>query len=915
MHSQVRHRGTFSTLAPALGLCLLALCAGPARADEPKPAPTAAPPLVAVPAPGAASLDRSLRASRRHGAIVLDGVPDESAWAAAEAAEGFTQFTPDEGQPAAVHTSARILWDEEFLYVGAICDDPEPSEDRLSRRDRWVDGDWFAVLLDTTQDKRTAYRFQVFSGGHQVDGLHYDDNNLTTDWDAAWESHVAHSPRGWSVEMKIPLRSLRIPEGVKAFGFNFIRHLVRRNEDDQWRFRPRAAAGLVSQLGTLTGLDGMQPVRALELRPYVAGRITRTDPWPGPVPAPFTGGPCTAQGFSPQALAAGCVGVDLKYSLASDLSLVATLNPDFGQVEADSLVLNLTTFESFFPEKRPFFLEGLDLFNTPVGGGGGGPYGGTSYQLFYSRRIGKPPPGPDFSNTPNAVTLYEPSARPVAAALKLTGKVGSTSLGVLASLEQPVDALIYDQGHTSSQRVADAVGSTALRLRTPIGDNLIGGVMATSVDPILSPGSRHAHVASGDFTLFKSDRSLTLSGMVTGSLVNGGGREILRDGTVFDPGSGASGGGAGVFSGGQGGGAGILTLDYTGEYTGAFASIDWLSPTFTTNALGFMRRANLTRAWGLFNLRQPHPTELTQRIQLTFFGREVHDAKMEERLYRTGGAELNINWANNWFSQLGTFVEGAAVDDRELSDGTPVERPAGRALYAYGSTDQRKATHLELFASRNWTTRPGQSSLSLSSTIGLRPHPRFDGGIDFDYNYDQGQLRRLQGAATLPSAGGAPVLLDPEPAVTQERLYLFAPLTARSFSVTLRGTFAFSPALTLQAYGQLFVAGESYGDPLRYVAPPGKQPIALDALTPALTADNAPNNDYRSAGLNLNLILRWEWRLGSTFYLVYAHRTSNGFTPGRRGLDFGGEFGALSRSNGAALGDTLLVKIDLLAAL
>jgi hypothetical protein len=486
---------------------------------------------------------------------------------------------------------------------------------------------------------------------------------------------------------------------------------------------------------------------------------------------------------------------------------------------------------------------------------------------------------------------------------------------VLASLEQPVDALIYNEGRGSSVRVADAVGSAALRLRAPFGANFIGGVMATAVDPLLTPGSRHAHVASGDFTLFKSDRSLTLSGMVTGSLVNGGGREILRDGTVFEPGSGASGGGAGLFSGGQGGGAGVMTLDYTGEYTGAFATIDWLSPTFTTNQLGFMRRANLARAWGVFNLRQPHPTALTQRIQLGTFVREVHDAALNLRLYRSVGSELNVNWANNWFSQLGAVLEGAAVDDRELADGTPVERPAGRSVYAYGSTDQRKNAHLELFGSLGWTTRAGQRSLALSSTIGLRPHPRFDGGIDLDYAYDQGQIRKLQAAATLPSADGPPVLLDPGPAVTQDRLYLFAPLTARSFSVTLRATYAFSPTLTLQANGQLFVAGESYGEALRTVAPAGKSPIALDALTPARSADAAPDNDYRSAGLNLNLILRWEWRLGSTAYLVYAHRTSNGFTPERRGLDFGGEFAALSRSNGAALGDTLLVKIDLLAAL
>jgi Domain of unknown function (DUF5916)/Carbohydrate family 9 binding domain-like len=906
----------------ALALAL-ALAATAARAEgTPAPAqPSAAAAAPAQPAPepapdAASPHHRSLRAARRQGPIVLDGVPDEPAWQAAEEAAGFTQYTPDEGEPSPVATRVRVLWDEEFLYVGAFCDDPEPSVDRLSRRDRWVDGDWLAVLLDTTLDRRTAYRFQVFSGGHQLDGLHYDDTSLTTDWDAAWESAVAHSERGWSVELKIPLRVLRIPEGVQQFGFNLVRHLVRRNEDDQWRFRPRKVAGLVSQLGLLTGLSGMKPVHQLELRPYLAGRVTRTDPWPGPVPAPFQGGPCTAQGLSPQGLAAGCVGLDLKYALASDLNVVATLNPDFGQVEADQLVLNLTTFESFFPEKRPFFLEGLDLFNTPVQGGGGGPYGNASYQLFYSRRIGRPPPEPDFTGTPtpDAVTLYLPASRPVAGAVKMTGMVGPASVGLLSAIEQPVDGAFYDPaaGRPFQQRVADARATAALRLSAPVGDRFIGGLFATAVDPLFAPAGRHAHVATADFKLFTGDRVFTLSGMASGSLVNGGGREVLRDGTVFDPGTGASGDGGGIARGGQGGGAGALTLDYTGEYTGGFCSADWLSPTFTSNDLGYMRRANLARGFCLFNVRQPHPTSLTQRIQLTLFGREVHDFGFNYRLYRSLGFEFNVNWNNNWQTQLGGYAEATALDDRELSDGTPLERIPGRTLYGYLSTDQRLASHLEVFASHTFTSHQGQGSTQLSATVGLRPHPRFDGGIDLDYSFDQGAIRSLQ-AATSPS--GAPLSDDLSVAVQQPRLYLLAPLKARSFSLTFRGTFAFSPRLTLQAYAQLFTAGEAYGDALRYLAAPGKAPILLSQLAPAQADDPVPDNDYRSAGLNVNLILRWEWRLGSTLYLFYAHRTSNGFTPAARGLDFGGELAALSRGNGATLGDTLLMKIDLLAAL
>src|SRR5207244_2249403 len=190
--------------------------------------------------------------------------------------------------------------------------------------------------------------------------------------------------------------------------FTASRSRARRKEQVQWRYRPRGSSGDVSLLGQLTGVRGIHPVRSLELRPYLASRSTMTRPAPGPASAPFRFAPCSSFGIGANGVAAGCAGVDLRYSLASDLSLVATVNPDFGQVEADQRVLNLSTFETFFPEKRPFFTEGLDLFQSPLRISFGGAYGGDAYQVFYSRRIGKPPP--DWE-TANGTLLYQPSAQ------------------------------------------------------------------------------------------------------------------------------------------------------------------------------------------------------------------------------------------------------------------------------------------------------------------------------------------------------------------------------------------------------------------------------------------------------------------------------------------------------------------------
>src|SRR2546428_7944505 len=223
-------------------LLALALVSGPAleAAGQSGPSPQ-----------GAGDFFRSIRAARRSGPIALDGRADEPAWRAAELGEGFTQFEPDEGAPPTAPTRFRVLWDDDSIYLGIECDDPEPPTATLSRRDRVAEGDWVSFDLDTTNDRRTAYHFQVFAGGQQLDGLHFNDTDMTTDWDAAWESAVARTPAGWSVEMRIPLRILRVPDGATSFGFNVYRYLARRKEQDQWRYRPREASGDISLLGRL----------------------------------------------------------------------------------------------------------------------------------------------------------------------------------------------------------------------------------------------------------------------------------------------------------------------------------------------------------------------------------------------------------------------------------------------------------------------------------------------------------------------------------------------------------------------------------------------------------------------------------------------------------------------------------------
>ncbi len=857
--------------------------------------------------PDEEALARTAHAARRTGPITIDGKLDDPGWLAAPWNADFTQEEPDEGAPPAAATRFKILWDDDSLYIGVECDDPQAPTATLSRRDRSIEGDWVSIDLDTTLDRRTAYHFQVFAAGQQLDALHFNDTDMTTDWDAAWESKVALTATGWSAELKIPLRVLRIPERATRFGLDVFRNISRLHEQDQWRFQPRGRPGNISRLGVLDGLDGIRPVRQLELRPYLGMRLVRNAPVPGPVPEDALG-LCSSIGLDAQRLAGACIGLDFRYNLASDLSLVGTINPDFGQVEADQRVLNLTTFETFFPEKRPFFLEGLDLFKAPLHVDFGGPYGGDAYQIFYSRRIGRASPTVDNLDLNTNQLIYEPQSVPVIGAAKLSGTIGSTSVGLLAAFEPRVFAQILGpNGETENERTVEDRATAAARVRTPVGDNALVGVTATAVDPIATTPSlaldgTHAHVGSADLTLFNKDRSWNLSTLVSGSLLTGHIPETLLDGTEVDQTS------SGWAISGR--------VSHETEHTVFAVNADRLSPTFTVDGLGYLQRANLTRLMGYFAVRDPHQTDLWQNIQLLFGAREIRNAGFDYTLERDALLELNFLTNAQWFYDVGAFIQGPFVDDRELEDGTPLERRPNGAIYGFISTDSRKRAQLQFSFNEARALSAFERQNQLEVTGIFRPLPQLDGSLDISYSENAGVFRQIRPAGAVPGPGVDPtVVLDPAAAVTQTRMYLLAQQQARAVSAVLRATYAFTPYLTIQAYAQLFTAGIAYGAPYQVIAPPGKGTIKLNQLTPATANDAAPDNDDRQAGLNAQFVLRWEWRTGSTLYLVYAHQTSNDIAPPLdHGLNFPGELGAL-RAPGVANGDTFLVKIDLLSAI
>src|SRR5215207_7553780 len=419
-----------ATLAVA---ATLALVAGGAGAQAPADAARGVRRAIAAPAER-----RTLAAVRATSAPAIDGRLDEAAWSAAPVGRDFVQRAPDVLQPATQRSEVRILIDDVAVYVAMRLFDSAPDSivAPLARRDADPYSDWAEVSIDGYLDRRTAFRFMVNPAGVQRDAVVSGDDLFTEDigWDAVWASATRRDSAGWTAELRIPLSQLRfsVRGGVSRWGLQVGRFLARRNERSYWSPMTPSAPGYVSQFGTLDDIPIAHPVRRAELLPYISTKMTR---------APAEAGNPFARATALQRTA----GLDLRLGITQDLTLTGTINPDFGQVEADPSEVNLTGVESFFAERRPFFLEGSDLFAFDMGS----LWWTGREELFYSRRIGRAPQGdaPD-----GARWLTSPSAASVLGALKLTGRTaGGWKLAALGALTDDVRArYVSDRGELAS---------------------------------------------------------------------------------------------------------------------------------------------------------------------------------------------------------------------------------------------------------------------------------------------------------------------------------------------------------------------------------------------------------------------------------------------------------------------------------
>ncbi len=815
---------------------------------------------------------RQATASRAVHPVVIDGKDDDEVWKTAQPITDFVEFDPDEGKPARFRTVAKVAYDDHNFYVFIRAYDPEPQKilKILARRDVRPPTDQLKIVIDSYHDRRTGYEFAVSPGGVKRDYAIYNDANEDDSWDGVWDVATTVDSLGWTAEFRIPLSQLRYANApVHTFGFAVWRDIERYKERVSWPLYHRQQPGFASQLGEVTGIEGISSPRRLEATPYVVTKNVS-------VPAPA--------GFNhDQKLTAGA---DFKYGVTSNLTLDGTVNPDFGQVEADPSVLNLSAFETFFQEKRPFFIEGANLLSFDVNcnvvncqGEG----------LFYSRRIGRAPQlGGLYGDATSA------TATTILGAAKLTGRTpGGLSVGVL-------DGVTQRQSGIQNITIEPASNYGVLRMTQDLrnGETTIG-LIATAVNRSLDDSTRNLLRSSADVVGFNLRhrflKMYQLQAAVTGSRVTGSPQAMINtqmeaahyyqrpDGPlrVDSTATSLSGNTEQVKFGKV---AGFIMFE---------TSYQRITPGYEVNDLGFLNRADWQDQSTWASLNWQTPNAVFNRLFWNF--NEWNDwttagLPLEHAVNTNAHTELRNHW---WLHAGGTVGQiGSTFCDRNCVRGGPALRVDPYiAPWAGFQGDPRGIVIPNMFVNY-WRGDGGRSAnLSLQPEADFRIADRWTGslGVNFSRNRSDNQW---YGNFTDTALVG----------VTH---YTIAHLEQRTMSLLLRVNYTASPTLTLQIYASPFVSKGMYTNVRELNDPRARNYDDRFRAYGDTAVTNHPGG-FDVKFFNSNTVLRWEYQPGSTLYLVWSQGRS----------DFDGVFGTRSFTDDfrqlfrAPANNTFLLKVS-----
>ncbi len=799
------------------------------------------------------------RATRLEAAINLDGRLDDAAWEMTVPVTEFYQTDPVDGAPATERTEVYILYDDAAIYIGArLWESTGEVRKRLGRRDSFLmDSDWFYVMLDSYHDHQRAYQFSVNPAGVKRDEVTgggggggpggFGRGNAS--WDAVWNVATSVDAEGWTVEMRIPFSQLRFSNATQqTWGIQFSRRAISKEETTVFAFTPKSQRGGVARYGHLEGLEGIEPGRKMELLPYTVARAEYVSVSPG---NPFRDG---SDYF-------GGAGADMKYRVTSSMTLDATVNPDFGQVEADPAVVNLTAFETSFDEKRPFFIEGADIFRF------------NELRLFYSRRIGRAPQGSlpsgtAFSNRPDNSTIL--------AAGKLTGQTANGwNIGLVEALTAEERATTVDANAQRGETVVEpmtnyVVARAEKNLRQ--GQSTFGAI-ATAVNRSLDDAGlakliRSSAYAGGvDFSHQFLDRSWEVGGYMAYSRIHGSTDALLRaqlssaryyqrpdaDYVSIDSAMTSMDGYAGRIELRK-----VAGLHWRGE-----ANISAVSPGFEINDAGFQTAAD--RVGADLNImyveNRVGRTFRNYRINLRNSSDWNHGwERLAARTTLSAGGQL----ANYWGGNLSITRQFEGYDDRLTRGGPLALDPAGNSVDLRLNTDSRKQFSFNLESRYSWG-ESGSWNGNGSVRMTMRPAENWSLTLGPRLNRSHSDAQYLFSIA------------DATAAETFGRRYVFAPIDQTTLSMETRVNMNFTPDLSLEVWAQPFVSTGDFGDAKQLRAP------RIYAFAPY--TGTISNRDFTRTSLRGNAVMRWEWRPGSTLFLVWQQQRSGSLATGE--FDFG----------------------------
>ncbi len=823
-------------------------------------------------------------------AIRLDGRVDEAAWQTADPVTDLLQAEPVEGAAPTDRTDVRFAYDESSLWIGARLFSAQAVQAPMSRRDDGQQAEYLQIELDTYLDRRTAYMFGVTASGVRLDHFHPTDNEDDTDgeFDPVWEARTVVTNDGWTAELRIPFSQLRFnDQASRVWGLNIKRWRPDLNEEDYWVVVARTQRGWASRFGDLHGIDDVRPRTRLELLPYVSGSSN--------IPAdrdpndPFDDGVNLS----------GRVGADVKVGLGSNLTLEATINPDFGQIEADPAEVNLSVFETTFSERRPFFIEGNNVLEAGTG------------NYYYSRRIGARPTG-----AASGTYVDYPETATILGAVKMTGRLRSgTSVGVLGAVTAEEFARTSTGGVESTVAVAPSSSWAVGRVIQEIGDQ--GSTLGAHVTlvhrnldaaaPLAATQNRNAITTGVDTRLRFKDRTYEASFNVGLTFLDGEPGAIARvqraSGHYFqrldqptiryDPTRRRLGG---------------------AQIQGSFNKIagrHWLwgyqvmieSPEFDPLDFGRLNYAGDVSGGPRVTYRETRPGRYFRAYSIQFNWSPYWYFDTDLGLRYSVSNNNSVTFRNFWVGSL-NFTRFSRGLDTQLTRGGPsMGTPSGFNYSASLRNSAGSTTRWSGNASFR-SNELGDGTSSIRGSVSARPAPSVQFSFEPEYSIESGTNGAFMGAINrqyLSTRGGG----RPE---TYDRRYIYGVVDRTTLSAQFRFSYVFKPDVTLDVYAEPFAASGTYSDYGELATSRGRQlriygtadgttitplPEGGHLVTDGSDTFGLPNYDFNVRSYRGNVVLRWEWRPGSTAFVVWQQNRSSSVPDGQH-VGLGDLFGSLS---------------------